>query len=69
MLPVMCVLLSIVFYKTVKYSKKTNHMVHQVLLDPTGTEATFVYKNYWQRKLRADRQDEVLMLQHLANPP
>lgn len=29
----------------VKYSKRTNHMVHQILLDPTGTELTFVFKN------------------------
>jgi len=62
MLPTMIVLWCFIFYKTIKYSKRTNHMVHQILLDPTGAEATFIYKNYWQRKLRADRQEEVLML-------
>lgn len=45
MLPVMIgslIGLSIAF---IKYSKVTNMMVHQVLMDPTGTELTFIYKN------------------------
>ena len=37
--------LSIVFYRMVKYSRRTNRMIHQILLDPTGTEMTFIYKN------------------------
>jgi len=39
------------------------------LLDPTGTEVTFVYKNQILRKLRADRLDMTLLIQQLANPP
>lgn len=45
MLPVMIVAFIATLMRTVKYSRKTNHMVHQVLLDATGTEVTFVYKN------------------------
>jgi hypothetical protein len=47
MLPIMMVLFCITFYKFIKYSRRTNHMVHQILVDPTGSEATFVYKNYF----------------------
>ena len=39
------------------------------MLDPTGTEVTFVYKNQMTRKLRADRLDVTLLIQQLANPP
>lgn len=52
MLPFMIILFAITFVRMVKYSKRTNHMVHQVLLDPTGTELTIVFKNEFQRKLR-----------------
>lgn len=44
-------------------------MIHQILLDPTGTELTFVFKNQLTRKLRADRPEVTLMIQQLANPP
>lgn len=44
-------------------------MVHQILLDPTGTEVTFVYKNQVFRKMRADKLDITLLIQQLANPP
>lgn len=45
MLPFMVLALFVIFYRMVKYSRKTNNMIHQILLDPTGTELTFVYKN------------------------
>ena len=45
MFPIMIMLFAIISYRTVKYSRRTNVMVHQILLDPTGTELTFVYKN------------------------
>lgn len=45
MFPLSWVGLAIVLYYTVRYSRKTNHMVHQILLDATGSELTFVYKN------------------------
>ena len=45
MLPFMVAAFMILFYRMVKYSRKTNHMIHQILMDPTGTELTFVFKN------------------------
>lgn len=53
----------------IKYSRKTNHMVHQILLDPTGTEMTFVYKNQFFRKMRSDITERTIMISNLANPP
>jgi hypothetical protein len=69
MLPFMVILFAIVFYRMVKYSKRTNHMVHQVLLDPTGTELTIVFKNEWLRKLRQDSVERTMVISNLANPP
>jgi len=54
MLPFMVILFAFTFIRMVKYSKRTNYMVHQVLLDPTGTELTIVFKNEFQRKMRQD---------------
>ena len=45
MLPIMIIVWFATLIRTVRYSKKTNHMVHQVLLDATGSELTFIYKN------------------------
>jgi hypothetical protein len=45
MLPIMIIAWFATLIRTVKYSKKTNYMVHQILLDATGSELTFVYKN------------------------
>jgi hypothetical protein len=36
-------------------------MVHQILLDPTGTELTFIYKNQFTRKMRQDAVERTLM--------
>lgn len=69
MLPFFVTILGVFFYRTVKYSRKTNHMVHQILMDPTGTELTFVYKNQMYRKLRADDLERTLMISNLVNPP
>lgn len=44
-------------------------MVHQILLDPTGTEATFIYKNRFARKMRNDKLEETVLVQSLVNPP
>jgi hypothetical protein len=62
-------LLVIAFYRMIKYSRRTNHMVHQILLDPTGTELTFVFKNQFARKMRQDAVERTLMISNLANPP
>ena len=45
MLPIMVATFAILFIRMVKYSKRTNNMVHQILLDPQGVELTFIYKN------------------------
>jgi hypothetical protein len=39
------------------------------LLDPTGTEVTFVYKNQLTRKLRSDQVEKSMMISNLVNPP
>lgn len=69
MLPFMVILFAIFFIRMVKYSKRTNHMVHQVLLDPTGTELTIVFKNEWLRKMRQDSVERTMVISNLANPP
>lgn len=69
MLPFFVTLFFIFFYRAVKYSRKTNQMIHQILLDPTGTELTFVFKNQMYRKLRADELERTLMISNLVNPP
>ena len=54
MLPIMIATFAFVFARMVKYSKRTNNMVHQILVDQTGTELTFVFKNQTTRRLRSD---------------
>ena len=53
----------------VRYSKRTNNMVHQILLDPTGSEITFVYKNQLTRRLRADQTEATFLISSMINPP
>ena len=45
MLPIMIAMWWFTVYRMVVYSRRTNRMVHQILLDQTGSELTFVYKN------------------------
>lgn len=68
-LPIMLVVLIVYFYKLMKYGSITNRMVHQILIDPSGTEITFVYKNRFARKLRNDNLEETMLIQALCNPP
>ena len=51
MLPIMIIAWFTVLFRAVVYSRRTNGMVHQVLLDQTGSELTFVYKNQSTRRL------------------
>lgn len=44
-------------------------LVHQVLMDPTGTELTFIYQNQFFRRLRNDKPEQSLMIHQLVNPP
>lgn len=46
----------------IKYSRKTNFMVQEITLDPTGTELTVLYKNRLARRLRADKMEDTLMV-------
>lgn len=69
MLPVMFVALFSFIYKCGRYSGRTNKMIHQILLDPSGTEATFVYKNRFMRKLRSENLEDTLLVRSLVNPP
>lgn len=45
MLPIMFIAFFTTLYRFVKYSRRTNNMIHQVLIDATGSELTFIYKN------------------------
>ena len=69
MLPIMVATWFILFYRMVKYSKRTNNMVHQILLDPTGVELTFIYKNQLARKLRTDMPEARMLVSQMMNPP
>ena len=69
MLPIMICLWFITLQRAVVYSRRTNRMVHQVLLDQTGSELTFVYKNQWTRRMFGHQTEETHMVQGLHNPP
>jgi hypothetical protein len=69
MLPLMVVFFFFTLYRTMRYSRKTNNMIRQILLDQTGSELTFVYQNQLQRRLRADPTEATYMIQSMQNPP
>lgn len=69
MLPILITATAMLVVSMIKYSKITNMMVHQVLLDPTGTELTFVYKNQGARRLRNDKPEQTMMIAQLVDPP
>lgn len=69
MLPVMIIAFFTVFMRFLKFSRSTNNMVQQILLDPTGTELTFVYSNQFLRRLRQDKTEVTLPIASLVNPP
>ncbi|CDW84269.1 UNKNOWN [Stylonychia lemnae] len=68
-MPFTVIFFGITFYRMIKYSRRTNHMVQQILLDPTGTELVFIYQNKILRRLRQDNLDVTLGVAQLANPP
>lgn len=68
-LPIMIFLFGILLYRTTKYGTITNRMVHQILLDPTGTELTFIYKNRAIRRFRNDVLEDRVPIASLQNPP
>ena len=44
-------------------------MIHQVQMDPTGTELTFIYQNQFFRRLRNDKPEQPILIQQLVDPP
>lgn len=68
-LPIMICIFIVFMFKTTKYASYTNRMVHQILLDPTGTELTFVYKNRAIRRWRNEGLEEKVPIVNLRNPP
>jgi TRAP-type uncharacterized transport system fused permease subunit len=69
MLPLMLVSTILLSISMIKYSKVTNMLVHQVHMDPTGTELTFIYKNALFRRFRNDKPEQTIMIAQLVNPP
>ena len=62
MLPIMIAMWFIILYRAVRYSRRTNRMVHQILLDQTGSELTFVYKNQTTRRIFGHQTEETHMI-------
>ena len=69
MLPGMSIAVVLLGISTIKYSKVTNMLVHQVHMDPTGTELTFIYKNAFFRRFRNDKPEQTIMIAQLVDPP
>ena len=69
MLPIMMALWVMILYRAVVYSRRTNRMVQQILLDQTGSELTFVYKNQTTRRIFGHQTEETHMVQGMHNPP
>ena len=62
MLPAMVASFIFLGVSMIKYSKVTNMLVHQVHMDPTGTELTFIYKNAVFRRFRNDKPEQTIMI-------
>lgn len=69
MLPGMFIAFIILGISMIKYSKVTNMLVHQVHMDPTGTELTFIYKNQMFRRFRNDKPEQSILISQLVDPP
>ena len=69
MLPIMIVMWCFTLWRAVIYSRRTNRMVQQILLDQTGSELTFVYKNQTTRRIFGHQTEETHMVQGMHNPP
>ena len=54
MLPGMVIAFILTIIGLIRYSKVSNMLIHQVHMDPTGTELTFIYKNQVFRRFRND---------------
>jgi hypothetical protein len=69
MLPAMTISFFLLVFSMIKYSKVTNMLVHQVHMDPTGTELTFIYKNQMFRRFRNDKPEQSILISQLVDPP
>jgi hypothetical protein len=69
MLPLMFIGTIAIGISLIKYSKITNMLVHQVHMDPTGTELTFIYKNQFFRRFRNDKPEQSILISNLVDPP
>ena len=69
MLPIMVGVWFATLCRAVVYSRRTNRMVWQILLDQTGSELTFVYRNQTTRRIFGHPTEETHMVQGLHNPP
>jgi hypothetical protein len=69
MLPGMFIAFIAFAISMIKYSKVTNMLVHQVHMDPTGTELTFIYKNQVFRRFRNDKPEQSILISQLVDPP
>ena len=69
MLPGMVITIILLLISAIKYSKVTNMLVHQVHMDPTGTELTFIYKNQMFRRFRNDKPEQTMTIAQLVDPP
>ena len=63
MLPIMMISLIAFIVFMVRYSHKTNLMIQQILMDPTGTQLTFVFQNQFLRRFRGDEREITLSLE------
>lgn len=69
MLPIMAFAFLFVFIAMVRKARKMNNLVSDILLDPSGQELTFVFRNQLLRKMRNDRTEVTLPITSLVNPP
>lgn len=69
MLPFMVICFVGTIISMIKYSRVTNMMVHQVQMDPTGSELMFIYQNQFFRRMRNDKPEQPVLIQQLVDPP
>jgi len=69
MLPIMVIAFVAMFIALFRKMRKFNTLVSDILLDPSGQELTFVFRNQFLRKLRNDKTEVTIPITSLINPP
>jgi hypothetical protein len=69
MLPIMVIAFVAMFIALFRKMRKLNTLVSDILLDPSGQELTFVFRNQFLRKLRNDKTEVTIPITSLINPP